>query len=477
MSKICSKCHKDNRDKARVCHHCGAAFSEDAPDASGEGLPNTNKKHQDNGIASISIPLPEGDIGALSQSAISAVEPENPTESQPDQESSPDDHEEEPLQISFIAMAPQTPNPNVNQQLAAGLIIGGRYRVTSWKDESGVIELTADDLGCCWQCGAVVKLEAQWCDDCGSEISRFPIVHLIPGEGGAASEKIEWNGSIYHIERDPVAPMLTSSQPVRIHSGFASNTGMVRDVDEDSILAVQYTTLCEGLPSVSVGFFAVCDGIGGADAGEVASRIAVQALGERILKQVVLVMAEGETLLPERVVEVMRSAVEYANQNILAYRHQENLDMGSTLSCALIIGQNVWIANVGDSRTYILHAGQLRQISRDHSLVAGLLAAGMIEADEVFTHPQRNIILRSLGDKVNVSVDIFTETVEPGDLILICCDGLWEMVRPPEIVGTMQSFPDPQDACKELVRQANQAGGEDNISVIVVAIQPNQTKA
>ena len=179
---------------------------------------------------------------------------------------------------------------------------------------------------------------------------------------------------------------------------------------------------------------------------------------------------KGEALLPETVVELLKQAVEFANQNILAYRQQNDLDMGCTLTCALLIGQQVWVANLGDSRTYLMRGDELQQISKDHSLVAGLLAAGMIEADDVFTHPQRNIILRSLGDKANVVVDVFAEVVLPGDRLLLCCDGLWEMVRPPEIIHTLTATIDPQVASDELVRLANQAGGEDNISVIVINV-------
>lgn len=144
--------------------------------------------------------------------------------------------------------------------------------------------------------------------------------------------------------------------------------------------------------------------------------------------------------------------------------------MGCTLTCALVIGQQVWVANVGDSRTYLIHNGTLTQISKDHSVVAGLAAAGIITPDEVFTHPQRNIILRSLGDKAELTVDVFTATIEAGDRLLLCCDGLWEMVRPLEILATLDKYPEPQQASDELVRLANLAGGEDNISVIVVQV-------
>jgi len=146
---------------------------------------------------------------------------------------------------------------------------------------------------------------------------------------------------------------------------------------------------------------------------------------------------------------------------------------GTTVTLAFVQGSLALIANVGDSRTYLLRDHMLRQVSVDHSLVAGLVASGQIKPEEIYTHPQRNVIFRSLGQKQRVQVDIFREILEPGDILLLCSDGFWEMVQDPKlIVRLIEKAKDPKQACQTLIDAANAAGGEDNISVVVAkAIQ------
>ena len=146
-------------------------------------------------------------------------------------------------------------------------------------------------------------------------------------------------------------------------------------------------------------------------------------------------------------------------------------DLGSTVTAALIIGDVVTIANVGDSRTYLLRNGHLEQITQDHSLVARLVDAGVIGPEEVRTHPQRNQIYRCLGHKSTVEVDTFTVQLRRGDRVILCSDGLWEMVVDEEIRRIVEQAHSPQQACDALVEAANRAGGEDNIAVIVVEME------
>jgi len=149
---------------------------------------------------------------------------------------------------------------------------------------------------------------------------------------------------------------------------------------------------------------------------------------------------------------------------------RDKTDMGSTITGFMVVGDYAYILNVGDSRTYMVRGGQIYQLTNDHSLVGQLVAGGLISPDEVYTHPQRSQIFRSLGDKLNVQVDIFKQQLHPGDILLSCSDGLWEMVRNPQIESILNNAPDPQVACTQLIEAANTNGGEDNVSAVVVFV-------
>jgi serine/threonine protein phosphatase PrpC len=151
--------------------------------------------------------------------------------------------------------------------------------------------------------------------------------------------------------------------------------------------------------------------------------------------------------------------------------------MGTTLAVALVIGNTAYIANVGDSRVYLYRESEgLEQITRDHSSVARLVEAGAITPDEVYSHPKRNEIYRSLGHQSTVKVDTFCVPLQVGDLLLLCSDGLWEMVRDSTIERIMEStLPDVSQVCDELRQAALEGGGKDNISVIAVCVRNAHT--
>jgi protein phosphatase len=157
-----------------------------------------------------------------------------------------------------------------------------------------------------------------------------------------------------------------------------------------------------------------------------------------------------------------------ANEILLRARRSAGSDRGTTITSALILGDSCTIANVGDSRTYLLRKGRLEQITKDHSLVANLLATHMIQPEEVRSHPQRNQIYRTLGEKSPLEVDIYERKLMNGDRLLLCSDGLWEMVLDEEIEKILLQAASPQAACDRLVEAANAAGGEDNTGVVVV---------
>ena len=179
----------------------------------------------------------------------------------------------------------------------------------------------------------------------------------------------------------------------------------------------------------------------------------------------------AESMIVDHYAEKLRAAVEESSESIVEYgrKHSEARGLGSTLTAALIIGDQAFVANVGDSRTYLFRDGKLDRITQDHSLVERLVQAGQIEADEVYDHPNRNLIYRSLGaNKSEVEVDIFTEKLRAGDALLLCSDGLWEMVRNPQIESILSEVEDPQAACDLLIDRANENGGEDNITAVLV---------
>jgi protein phosphatase len=179
----------------------------------------------------------------------------------------------------------------------------------------------------------------------------------------------------------------------------------------------------------------------------------------------------SESIVLDHYAERLRLAVEQGSEAIVDYgrKHSEARGLGSTLTAALVIGDQAFIANVGDSRTYLVRSGKLERITQDHSLVERLVQAGQIEPDDVYDHPNRNLIYRSLGaNRADVEVDIFTERLQPGDALLLCSDGLWEMIHTPQLESLLAEVADPNEAVNLLVERANENGGEDNISVVLV---------
>lgn len=277
---------------------------------------------------------------------------------------------------------------------------------------------------------------------------------------------------------------------LKLKAGSLSHPGMIRDKNEDSVWS-QIFAPPKQQPS---GLFIVCDGMGGHMGGKFASYWAVEAIksefGELLATKdpratVILTAAdvqavrEGNYVAPEPdatdLETITKTAIQKANKVVFDYsRHKpkQAANAGTTIAMAAVRGKQVIFANVGDSRGYLLRDHELVQITRDHSLVASLVAEGQILPDEVYTHPRRNMIFRFLGQKGLVQIDIYEKEIKPGDYILLCSDGLWEMVHSKEkIVDLIENANDPQDACQMLVDAANAAGGEDNIGVVVVQIK------
>jgi len=207
--------------------------------------------------------------------------------------------------------------------------------------------------------------------------------------------------------------------------------------------------------------YLVADGIGGHLAGDVAAQYAVE--------QVIYAYCNDPWVGPG---ENLTRAIHDANADLYqdAQTNPAHRGMGTTLVAAAIRGDELAVANVGDSRAYLVREGQIRQISRDHSWVADKLAAGLLTPEQAREHPNRNIITRSLGNDPDVEVDVFRERIGPGDVILICTDGLSGLVRDEEMAAAVCRA-DPRSAAEELVRLANERGGPDNITATVIRVQ------
>jgi PPM family protein phosphatase len=211
--------------------------------------------------------------------------------------------------------------------------------------------------------------------------------------------------------------------------------------------------------------FAVADGMGGAQAGEVASRLAAAAFRE---------FHDADDLDPE---ERVATIIQEANRRIYerAKSDAQASGMGTTITAALVTGNGVAVGHVGDSRAYRLRNGQLEQLTEDHSLVADLVRSGRLSPDEADSHPQRSVITRALGTDPHVDVDTFTAEAEPGDVFLLCSDGLTTMVGDDEIAETVARSSTLEEATKALVKAANRAGGEDNVTVVIFRLEGEPT--
>jgi PPM family protein phosphatase len=227
--------------------------------------------------------------------------------------------------------------------------------------------------------------------------------------------------------------------------GAKTDVGLVRQGNEDSYLA-------------EAPLFAVADGMGGHLAGDVASTTAVEVIVEHLKDD----LAED----PQKLAEILRAA----NKTIWekASSDASLRGMGTTCTMVLIDGSTAHVAHVGDSRAYLVRDGQLEQITTDHTLVERMVKEGRLTAEEASHHPQRNIITNALGIDADVDVDLFSLELHPGDRVIICSDGLSSMVDDDEIQSLAADGSDPQSSAEAMIQAALDAGGEDNITVIIL---------
>jgi serine/threonine protein phosphatase PrpC len=250
--------------------------------------------------------------------------------------------------------------------------------------------------------------------------------------------------------------------------GTAQSTGLERSHNEDALFVMQGNSAGDhSFPSF--GLFVVADGMGGHRAGEVASAISVRKVAHRITQETILHIFDGanNTDLPP-IQELVRKALEDANDAVV----ERVPGGGTTLTAALLLGQQVTIGHVGDSRAYLISETGSKVITRDHSLVERLRELGQISEEEAANHPQRNVLYRAIGQGANLEVDVASHPIPHNAYLLVCSDGLWGVVPDPEIQRIVMNSVNPQMACEKLVQAANAAGGPDNITAILIHFPP-----
>jgi PPM family protein phosphatase len=256
------------------------------------------------------------------------------------------------------------------------------------------------------------------------------------------------------------------NEPQQLMYGCGQSIGKQRDHNEDCIFAMSFSFGGE-TSNYPIGLFVVADGMGGHQYGEVASSTAARTLSGYLLKRLLPSIINPSQSIDESIQELMRSAINEAQRAVT----QAAPGSGTTLTAALVLGQQMTIGHVGDSRAYSIHAyGGGEILTRDHSLVKRLEELGQISSEEAAIHPQRNVLYRALGQGEILEPDIFTAPFPQAGYLLLCSDGLWSVLPDSNIYETVVSTKDLQLSCQKLVAAANDAGGPDNISVVIVQL-------
>jgi PPM family protein phosphatase len=259
------------------------------------------------------------------------------------------------------------------------------------------------------------------------------------------------------LKKEPSKPSFGAEE-----IGCLSDVGKVREIDEDSLFVARTDSTYDGNPRRII-LMIVADGMGGHSKGEVASALGVATVAGLMLPKLIA-NQEGADYS-----SLLTSCIKEANQQILqrSIECPECEGMGTTMTVMLVDSQKLYVGHVGDTRAYLISEENSMQLTKDHSLVQQMVDRAEITAEQARTHPQKNVITRVVGYYADVDVDVCDLNWDKNDRVLMCCDGLIAHVEDHEIAATVLSSITPQSACRDLVKQANDRGGKDNISVIV----------
>lgn len=265
--------------------------------------------------------------------------------------------------------------------------------------------------------------------------------------------------------------------PIVMQVFARSDVGRTREHNEDAFVVanlgrgdtLEFFRLVEQAADERGTLFMVADGMGGAAAGEIASATAVDVVQRHLREE----LASRSTVSPEDFVAALNQAAEVANASIFRYAasHPELRGMGTTATVAALLGDTLYIAQVGDSRAYLVRDGVANQLTKDQSLMQKLIEAGELTEEEAAMSERRNIILQALGPEPTVKLDLTHQKVRRGDVLILCSDGLSGLVRPEEIAKVVNEAPDLSAACDRLIALANELGGHDNITVVAARFE------
>ena len=256
-------------------------------------------------------------------------------------------------------------------------------------------------------------------------------------------------------------------EPPQLIVGCSQSVGRQRDHNEDALFTLT-TTLTSDYGNVPFGLYIVADGMGGHQHGEIASGIAIRVVAGLVVRKLYTTLLSVKHSPPEQsLLEIMQEGVMEAHRTIT----RQVPGGGTTLTAVLILGNQMTVAHVGDSRAYSISPnGSMEILTRDHSLVKRLIELGRITTDEAAVHPQKNVLYRALGQGEPFDPDLNTMQLPDSGYILLCSDGLWGVVPDEDIRRLVLEAETPEDACIKLIEAANEAGGPDNITAILVRL-------
>lgn len=369
------------------------------------------------------------------------------------------------------AVAPPEP-------LVAGTLLLDRYTIVRFIAATETAnEYLVAVTRACLVCGVENQGDAATCGFCGSALPEASLLRLFeqraPRDARALPPASFVLDDFCYTLAPNSAAAATATPTFQLTYGLRTDTGLARSArgepNEDSVAVVLVDAPGALRP---LALFMVADGVGGATAGEVASRMALQTLTREWTKRILLPLWNGAALTDETVRAELQAGLAAANEQLVAFQNERGAQSGTTLTALVVLGKRALVVNIGDSRTYLWRDQKFAPLTRDHSYVGMLVANGLITPADAYYHPQRNIILASLGDAASTA-DIFpleggTLELRAGDQWLLCSDGLWEMTHDDVMQHVLTRAADAQSACAELTQKANAAGGADNISVIIV---------